>query len=197
MLMAYRHYETEGLIINYRNLGEANRLYQILTNEFGLINVLAQGVRLDKSKLRSHLQNFSFVGLVLVRGREFWRVVGVNDLGFSRDLPVGALPFLKKVSLVLIRLIHGEDHRSLLYQDLKRMFSLILEKKHLSPDDSTNAEIFILIRILSKLGYFPQLAKSETVFLKDDFSWEEIEGVKSSKRELVRQINQALESTQL
>lgn len=195
--MAYRHYETEGLIINQRNLGEANRLYQVLTNDFGLISVLAQGVRLDKSKLRPHLQNFSFVKFVLVRGREFWRVVGVSDLDFPRKWPEGSLPFIKKVSLVLLRLIHGEDRRLLLYQDLKRMFSLILEKENLSLDDSTNAEIFILLRILSRLGYLPGSERVPMIFLKDDFSWNEIEETRSRRGELVRQINQALEATQL
>lgn len=195
--MTYRHYETEGLIISHRNLGEANRLYKVLTSDFGLVDVLAQGVRLDKSKLRSHLQNFSFVNLVLVRGREFWRVVGVADLGFPRNLSKEALSFLKKVSLVLLRLIQGEDHRSELYQDLKKIFSLILAQKELLPNDAVDVEIFILVRILSKLGYLPELAGRRAIFLCADFSWPEIRETRVLRRELIQQINQALELTQL
>ena len=79
--MAYRHYQTEGLVINSRPYGEADRFYQILTPDFGLISVLAQGVRLEKSKLRYQILNYSLVNIELVRGREYWRLVGAEKIG--------------------------------------------------------------------------------------------------------------------
>ena len=195
--MAYRHYEVEGLIINHRNLGEANRLYQVLTDDFGLINVLAQGVRLDKSKLRHHLQNFSFARLVLVRGREFWRVVGVSDIGLPKKRTREVLLFFKKISLVLLRLIHGEDPRSLLYQDLKRAFDLILARESLSEEELANLEIFILARIFLKLGYLAEALGSKKIFSEENFSWPEVAEAGALRISLIRQINQALELSQL
>lgn len=194
--MAYRHYETEGLIIGHRNLGEANRLYQILTKDFGLINVLAQSVRRDRSKLRSHLNNFCFAHLVLVRGREFWRVVGVSELGEFSQLNKESLPFLKKISLVLQRLIHGEDHRSLSYLDLKQAVSLFSEEKMITKD-LANLEIFIMARLLTQLGYLAPMAELKEAFSLENFSWPEVRRVENYRALLIKQINQALEVTHL
>ncbi|MFA5291345.1 MAG: recombination protein O N-terminal domain-containing protein [Candidatus Paceibacterota bacterium] len=194
--MAYRHYETEGLVIGHRNLGEANRLYQILTHDFGLINVLAQSVRRDRSKLRQHLNNFSFVRLVLVRGREFWRVVGVSDLGLAFRSNKESLSFLKKISLVLQRLIHGEDSRSLSYVDLKQAV-LLLSEEVLTGKDLENLEVFIMARLLIQLGYLAPVAELKTIFSSENFSWREIRMIENYRVSLVKQINQALEVTHL
>lgn len=189
--MAHRHYETEGLIIGSQNLGEANRLYQILTADFGLIKVLAQGVRHDRSKLRYYLQPFSFNSFSLVRGREFWRLVGVTGLNLSNHTKE-SLIFFKKTSLVLKRLIHGEDHRLSVYDDLKQSFLLI---KNPDPDfkseDLLDLEVFILTRLLTELGYFAQPLNLQA------FSWTEIRKLKDQRLFLIEKINQALVATQL
>ena len=195
--MAYRHYETEGLIISHRNLGEANRLYQVLTLDFGLINVLAQSVRRDRSKLRHHLENFSFVNLVLVHGREFWRVVGVDDLGLLARPAKEAFPFFKKISLVLQRLIQGEETNPLIYQDLKQALVLILEKEQRSRANLSTLEIFVLVRLLTQLGYLAPPAELKSILSLQIFSWADIEKIEGFKSLLVRQINEALEITQL
>ncbi|MFA6253843.1 MAG: recombination protein O N-terminal domain-containing protein [Candidatus Paceibacterota bacterium] len=195
--MAYRHYDTEGLIISHRNLGEANRLYQILTLDFGLINVLAQGVRHDRSKLRHHLENFSFARLILVRGREFWRVVGANDLNLPGKPSREILSFLKKISLVLQRLIHGEETNSPIYQDLKQASLLLGDGDSQAKDCLVDLEIFIMVRILIKLGYLVPLPELKNIFSPPTFSWLEVGKVKDFKSLLIKQINQALEVTQL
>jgi DNA repair protein RecO (recombination protein O) len=189
--MAHRHYETEGLIIGSRNLGEANRLYQILTADFGLIKVLAQGVRHDRSKLRYHLENYSFNRFFLVRGREFWRLVGVEGLNLSIQRKE-SLVFFKKISLVLQRLIQGEDPRLLIYRDLKQAYLLLKSPDvDFNREDILNLEVFILARLLTRLGYFAWPLDFE------DFSWAEIRNLKDQKLLLIKQINQALEATQL
>lgn len=195
--MAYRHYETEGLIISHRNLGEANRLYQILTPDFGLINVLAQGVRREPSKLRYHLENFSFTRLTLVRGREFWRVVGVSDLGLQIRFSKEALPFFKKVFLVLQRLVHGEEFNPLIYNDFKRAANLIFERSPFLTEDLSNLEVFTLIRLLIQLGYLSLPIEPADIFLTPDFSWVEVEKIKMVRPALIKRINQALMATQL
>jgi len=195
--VTYCHYETEGLIIGYRNLGEANRLYRILTADFGLVNVLAQGVRRDRSKLRYHLQNFSFAHLALVRGREFWRLVGAGELEAFKLLPKEALIFLKKITLVLQRLIQGEDTHSLSYQDLKQASFLLIDPNQHSAQSLANLEIFILARLLTQLGYLATSEEIRNWLSLSDWSWPEIELVKNFREVLVRQINQALTNTQL
>ena len=195
--MAYRHYETEGLIVGHRNLGEANRLYQILTADFGLINVLAQGVRRDRSKLRYHLQNFSFAHLVLVRGREFWRLVGASELESLKLLPKEALILLKKITLVVQRLVQGEDPHSFIYQDLKQASLLLIESDQQSAQKLANLEIFILARFLAQLGYLAPSTETKELLASPGFSWVEIGQMENFRSTLIKQINQALVMTQL
>ena len=195
--MAYRHYETEGLVVGHRNLGEANRLYQILTADFGLINVLAQGVRRDRSKLRYHLQNFSFAHLVLVRGREFWRLVGASELESLKSLSKETAVFLRKLALVLQRLVQGEDPHSFIYQDLKQASLLLIESDQQSAQKLANLEIFILARFLTQLGYLAPSAETRDLLASSSFSWLEIGQMENFRTALIKQINQALVMTQL
>lgn len=195
--MAHRHYETEGLIINHRNLGEANRRYQILTLDFGLIDALAQSVRRDRSKLRYYLKDFSFVQLTLVRGREFWRIVGVNHLNQSSQSSPEAIIFLKKISLVLQRLIHGEESNPLIFQDLKQAWHLISTHHQQSAEALINLEIFILTRLLIQLGYLAPPVEFKELLSTPVFAWAEIKKIDQRQSSLIKQINRALAVTQL
>lgn len=184
-------------MVGHRNLGEANRLYQILTADFGLINVLAQGVRRDRSKLRYHLQNFSFAHLGLVRGREFWRLVGASELESLKSLPKETIVFLRKLALVLQRLVQGEDPHSFIFQDLKQASLLLAEPDPKSTQRLANLEIFILARFLVQLGYFAPSVETRDLLASSNFSWSEIEQLENSRSTLIKQINQALVMTQL
>lgn len=195
--MAYRHYETEGLIIGYQNLGEASRLYWVLTSDFGLVQVLAQGVRHNKSKLRYHLKNFSFTNLTIIRGREFWRLVGVRDAESLSSNQKVLLLLLKKISLVLRRLVHGEEPNLRIFQDLKQAFSLTSGEVEASNSYQKSLEIFILTRLLADLGYLDIPTELKDIFSVAKFSPKEIACLQDWQLRLTKQINQALEVSHL
>ena len=67
-------YNTEGIILKYRDIGEYDRIYTILTAEHGKIETWAQGVRKPKSKLVAHLQPLYLGDFMFARGRRFDRV---------------------------------------------------------------------------------------------------------------------------
>src|SRR3989344_2202782 len=71
-------YKTEGLVLASRGVGEANKIYDILTKDLGLIRATAQGVRNQGSKLRPHLGEFSASEVAFVRGKTGWRVTDAN-----------------------------------------------------------------------------------------------------------------------
>src|SRR3989344_5390571 len=66
----YKIYQTEGLVIEGRSLGEADRFLTVFTKDFGMIQAQAQGVRKISSKLRYSLRNFSYAEIDLVQGKE-------------------------------------------------------------------------------------------------------------------------------
>lgn len=183
--MAYRHYETEGLIIADRPIGEANRLYRIFTRDFGLIQVMAQGVRLEKSKLRYNLNNSNFVSLNLVRGREYWRLVGADKINLANK---NQKIFCRKIGSVLIRLIHGEEANYKIFSDLKQAWSLLEE----GGGQLDQLEIFIMARLLANLGYLASSLETEKILSLISFSWPEINDLMANKLSLIKLINLSL-----
>ena len=79
--MVYHLYQTKAFVLDEQSFGEANRVYSFLTPDLGLVVATAQGVRLLKSKLRFQLNKYAHVRVVLVRGKEMWRLIGVEKTG--------------------------------------------------------------------------------------------------------------------
>jgi len=188
--MAYRHYETRGLILNARASGEANRLYAILTPDFGLVRVLAQGVRREKSKLRYQLQNFS-AEVTLIKGREYWRLVGVRATGAPAN--PRQISFCRRVSSVLLRLIHGEEASPLIFNDVD------LAWRHLAvtATASAPAEIFALVRILSRLGYLAPATVTAEILAAEELTLDLIATIAGRRRALIGEINASLSASGL
>lgn len=134
--MAYTVHTTEGFILSSAPIGEANRLYHIFTREFGVIIATAQGVRLNVSKLRPHLLDFSFSSVSLVKGKEFWRITSASGIKKSTDKTY------VQILTIIKRLLQGEGEHESLFDYLKEeLFKENLDETHL------------MIRILLELGY--------------------------------------------
>ena len=73
-------YTTKAIIVKSAPVGEANKLYFLLTHDLGFIKASAQGVRLSKSKLKGHLEEFSLILLSVVKGKEIWRITSVETI---------------------------------------------------------------------------------------------------------------------
>src|SRR6476646_175067 len=71
-------YHTEGIILSSRNYGEAGKYYSIFTRDLGMIYATASGVRKLSSKLRFVLQDFVYVKVDLVQGKDFWRITSAS-----------------------------------------------------------------------------------------------------------------------
>jgi len=64
-----RAYKAHGIVLRARNLGEADKIFTILTDEHGKIDAVAKGVRRAKSQLSGKLEFMSEASLTLHRGR--------------------------------------------------------------------------------------------------------------------------------
>jgi len=72
-----RHkYATEAIVLGRTPLGEASALVSLLTSELGLIRARAQGVRKPGAKLSAALQTLTESDVILVKGKEGWRLSG-------------------------------------------------------------------------------------------------------------------------
>src|SRR5512141_1337860 len=146
-------YHTEGIILSSRNYGEAGKYYSIFTRDLGMIYASAQGVRKMSSKLRFILQDFAYVKVDLVQGKDFWRVTSAsktNQLEQITKKPE-ALKVFANVARLLKRLLAGVEPNEILFADLLNGL-LILENTE-SKEDLRNIEAILVLRIVHNLGY--------------------------------------------
>lgn len=204
-------YTTKAIIVKSIPIGEANKYYFLLTEDLGFIRASAQGVRLDKSKLKGHLQDFYLVSVSLVKGKEIWRIVGVETIeseSFIKD--TNKLVAIKNIFNLLTRLLHGEEKNEDLYRSIESSYKFLI-KNELSEDNIKNLETITVLRILYNLGYFktssPTLsvgAPTESVgvdlieFVRNDsLSLELLNLFDKSKKTAILDINNALKESQL
>lgn len=85
-----RTYKAIGINLKSMPLGESDRLLTILTQEFGLIRVVAPGARKQNSKLGGRSGLFVVNELLIAKGRSLDKVTQAETLesysGLSRDL---------------------------------------------------------------------------------------------------------------
>lgn len=146
-----RHrYDARGIVLSRSPLGEANALLTVLLPELGLVRARAQGVRRHGAKLAPALATFSESDLILVRGKEGWRIAGaVLGENWFRSLPDAARDRAGRIAGLLVRFAPGEASDTALFF----IFRGFLEALAGLPEDLHDpAEILAAIRILAALG---------------------------------------------
>ena len=159
--MAHQIYLTQGIILKKRDLGEADRLFYIYTEKFGMIMALAKGVRLEKSKLRGNLDLFVYGDFAVISSKDFWRLVDARDI-FSLKLSLNSAEPVKvftKAANLIIRMIKGEERNEETWKQLKNLFLNLFNENIKKPacrqteKDLKNLEIRSIAAILKTLGY--------------------------------------------
>lgn len=147
-----RHkYDTRGIVLSRTPLGEANALVTILTPELGLVYARAQGVRNSGAKLSGALTTLSESSLMLVRGKEGWRIVGavLEENWFGRIANFSSRKRATRISGLLVRLVAGEVRDPALFSIVRGFFEALATL----PDDAHEAaEMLAALRALSVLG---------------------------------------------
>lgn len=189
--MAKELYKTEGLILSHRPKGEDSVYLLILTVELGLVRAVAQGLRLGKSKLHGHLQVGYRVMLDLVRGRDFWRVVGAQSASKVLPSSVFGREAFSRVIQLIIRLLPHDEPNVQIYNDL-------LQAAHLLDNtDLKSTEALIVMRLLNNLGYFDP-APTFTQFADNpEISPALVDQFTPQCREAIKLINQSLAASHL
>ena len=109
---------TPGFVIDSRPYGDAGKIVSIFTRDLGLIMVTAQGIRLEKSKLRYFTQDFSWGVYSLVRGKEFWKLTSAAELSLQANLPQDYNALLARLAFLIRRLLQGEESHAELFDCL-------------------------------------------------------------------------------
>lgn len=199
----YHIHSTEGFVLGSKPYREAGKIIQIFTRELGLVWAIAEGIRLEKSKLRYYIQDYSFARFSLVHGKEFWRIVGVAEYNLKIDKKKEILNILAPIALVLKRLVQGEQAHEEIFDCLDNCLDYMCDntlkdtKEAENNEEIRTLESLMVIRILYRLGYIGD----DSLFgldLKDcKISGELVESLKSHRIELNKKINVALKESHL
>jgi DNA repair protein RecO (recombination protein O) len=194
--MSYHIYATEGIILSSNLAGESNRFYHILTKDIGLIGVWGQGVRKLESKLRYNLDDFSYVRVHVVRGKNLWRLTDVETIStytgvrsnIEKRLVMGRM-----AALVKRLLEEGADSR---VYDLFVEAVSELNKERWYRKTLSAFELLFVLRLLSHLGYGMGSVPKE---LAETSMWDDdtLDMVTRQKTALTKIANMSLQHTHM
>jgi len=189
--MSYRIYRTDAFVLRSRPHAEADRMFTLYTDDFGLLYARASGVRLERSKLRYALSDYSHVHVALVRGKAGWRLVGA--IGGTPAMPhkKHLIAFARIASLV-VRLVQGEDRNEYLFGTLGAARHSLE-----AGEDPELIEIVSVSRILHALGYVAPRPIDEHVFAEQAYESVSLERSRAALPQLIQRINHTLSATQL
>ena len=185
---------TEGVVLGKRSAGEANTLVFVLTEELGLVRATAISARRENSKLRYGLEPMSVGRYTFVRGKNDWRLTGADDV--SRELircTEAQRRRLGQVSRLLMRLVLGAEPSPELYRTTKEGFRSLA---HIT-EHADSVECVLVLRLLSHLGYLPELPALSKFVESDAFTPELAAEAAASRALLIKLINESLQATGL
>jgi len=188
-------YHTEGIILGSGNFGETGKYYSIFTRDLGMIFASAQGVRKMSSKLRFVLQDFSYLKIDLIKGKDFWKITSASKTNKLEKLSEPEIfEVFVNISKLLKRLLMGEDPNKALFMDLLK--GLFILEKSKTIDELRNIEAIIVLRILNNLGYIggDEILKD---FIRSPFEEDLVFKVSKSRAKILNHINKALKETHL
>jgi DNA repair protein RecO len=189
-------YHTEGIILGSKNYGETGRYYSVFTRDLGMIYASAQGVRKMSSKLRFVLQDFSYIKVDFVQGKDFWRITSASKTNKLEQLTknLGTFEVLVNISRLLKRLLAGVEKNEALFDDLINGLSILENEKQ--EENLRNLEAVIVLRILNNLGYIGGNEKLQNL-TKSPFEENLIFEASKVRSQVLSHINKALKETHL
>ncbi|OGG49162.1 hypothetical protein A3G63_01110 [Candidatus Kaiserbacteria bacterium RIFCSPLOWO2_12_FULL_52_8] len=188
-----RHkYETRGIVLARSTMGEANASVVVLTPALGLVRARAQGLRKSGAKLSAALVTFAESDLVLVEGKEGWRVAGavLMENWFRKMQQPEARATAARVSGLVLRLVAGEAHDAELHPIIRSFFDALIT---ISEDQHEAAELLVVIRVLAALG----LDAGEIPGHNDEFTPEILNYVLANRANYIARINHGISASGL
>jgi recombinational DNA repair protein (RecF pathway) len=179
-------YTTKGFVVHSTPHGESGKFLLIFTKDFGMIGATAQGIRLDKSKLRYHIQDFDLANISIVRGKEVWRLTGAHELEHEKITKVHV-----RVLILLRRLLQGEDKNEKLFEIIDELYKTKIT------EDVESVESLTVLRILNSLGYVKDNKLFTELLSTHEVTPEFIDYTKQHKSLIIKEINTALKESHL
>jgi DNA repair protein RecO (recombination protein O) len=152
-------YQTTGFVLGRRDFQEVDRRYTVFTKEHGKIDFLARGGHKPLAKLTPHLESIAEVNLLLVYGRTFQTVAGVDRLRSFFRLPQHlSLLSLASAGLHLVDIGTREQEADIaVYEHIDHWLSFLDQQPELSPERAAFLLGSFTWKLMAITGYRPEL----------------------------------------
>ena len=152
MSASARAYETLGIVLRARNLGEADKIFTLFTRSNGKVDAVGKGVRRAKSRLSGRLEFTNEVDLALHRGRSLDVITDVELVRAHWQAVTSPAAFA--TAHLLVELVDAFCEVDLALPDVYVLLRGALAALATSPDPASLVPRFEL-RLLDALGYAP------------------------------------------
>lgn len=151
--MAERH-KTRGIVLEKRDLREADQAFYIFSQDFGKIEVLGRAIRKIKSKLRAGIDIFYFSEIEFIEGKA--RKTLIDALAISKFKNIrGNLNKLKvanQVGETVKIFLEGQEKDDKIWELLYEIFN-ILDERSLSLEQYALLYYYFFWNFVSIVGY--------------------------------------------
>ena len=189
----YAIYETKAFVLESAGRREADRIFSLYTEDFGMIRANATAVRKMESKLRPHLVNFSLVRVSLVRGKDTWRIVSAIRENTLPDFKTQCGKAFIRAGALILRLVRGERIDEKLFEILRSAYGILFENNV----DALSFEIGLVLKILHELGYVDPHEPFDDFIKSPEFSLETLSRFAPFARRAVSLVNASIRESQL
>ncbi|HEX5774462.1 MAG TPA: recombination protein O N-terminal domain-containing protein [Candidatus Paceibacterota bacterium] len=187
-----RHkYATRGVVLMRGPSREAGQFVTLLTEDLGLVRARAEGLRKPGSKLVHALQTLSESDVVLLSGKDGWRLAGavLEENWFGKLSREGRLR-AGRVASLLLRLVQGEGREHALYGIYAAFLSAL---PRLSEEEQDAAECLVALSMLNALG----LDNGEVPPHESIYASETLAVAVAERKQLVARINRGIAASGL
>lgn len=193
--MSHTIYNTEAFILFSRNSGEADKMYDLFTKDFGVVSARATGIRKIESKSRYSIQDFRYADVSLVRGKNYWRLISARPIHELNSIKSLGTPSRMRSLQLVQKLAPREEPLPDLFGELVSAYSFS-SKAHPKQEEMRGLEALLALKILYALGYWGEDQGDKDLVLSP-FNDTSIEKINSVRKDIVKELNKSLRATHL
>jgi len=194
----YSKLSTQAIILKTEDVGEKDILISIFTREFGFVFAKATGVRTQSSRLRFALQSMTLCFVSLVHGKTGWILTNATFLKsyyFESEKQIQRQTIIKILHL-LGRLYIGEEAHTDLFDFIEEKLE-IASNPEINSDEIRQLEIFVVFKLLEKLGYVEDHATLKLLAQTDEYSEDIRKYIEEHRQQITPFINSAIRTSGL
>jgi len=149
--MSHKTYTTEAIVCGSFQKRTTDLSYRLFTKDFGMLLATARGVRKESSRQRYALQDFSYLKLSLIKGKNGWIVGSIEPYEnfYHRAESKEARGSVVALCRFLSRFVVGNQTDDEMFTYVTKSLAMLANQM----ENRSFARLVVEVNLLSRLGY--------------------------------------------